>query len=165
MEEPKADITEEMNIRRKDAVWVIENGIGSDLKIYFHRYTNHDNGWKLSIQGKDIHDSIHMFDHITPWLYKRKISHKIGTSKRYSVRDRNKHASDFEQSFKTLTIYCPNDIEITDLAKDVYQLLIDSDYRGWEDVQHPTSYTLFAEGLYYRNDRDEDGKYIRAMPK
>lgn len=151
------------NLRRDDAEWIIKNGVGSDLKIYFHKYTNHDKGNKLSIQGKDINDSMHIFDNLTPWLYKNKISHKIGTIKRYNIRFRNKRESDKEQSFKTLTIYCPNNLDVLELAKDVHNILVESNYHGWDGVEHPTSYTLFKDGIYYRNDRDESGNYVRAM--
>lgn len=155
----------EFNIKRDDAVWLIEGNIMSDLKVFFYKTTNHDIGWKLSIQGKDINDSIQLFDLFSLWCFQRKISYKIGTAKRYGVRNRNKRPSDREQSFKAMTVYCPNHIDVLNLAKEMHQILVENNYQGWDDVKTPTSYTLFADGVYYRNDRDENGGYIRAMPK
>ena len=64
------------------------------------------------------------------------------------------------QSKKLLTIYAPNHVPIIDLAEEVYKLM--KDYTGGEIVKQPESYTHYKNAIYYRNDRDEYGQYIRA---
>lgn len=52
-------------------------------------------------------------------------------------------------------------MNIDDLLIKVEILL--SGYNGWHDIKLPfTSYTIYAGGIQYRNDRNEAGEYIPA---
>lgn len=122
-----------------------------DLPIWGSR--SHTNGWKLSLQGKTVEDSTQLYNLLEDFLTKNSISFKVGTKKRID----HTHP---EQSKKVMTIYCPNDMHIKDLAEQVYTLTMH--YKGWYDVKCPTSYKHYAGCVYYRNDRDEYNNYIKA---
>lgn len=148
--------------KREDLLWYIEEGIRSDLKVFFKDTTPHSDGWKLSIQGKSIEDSIFFIDHVYAIMQKERISHKIATKKRYNLRINPKEEWLIEQSYKAMTIYCPYDIDVVDLGRTIHKILKDAGYNGWDDVTQPNGYTLIADGVYYRNDRTENGTYIKG---
>ena len=112
-----------------------------------------DNGWKLSIQGKSINDSLFLYRRLDAYLLDNNVPFKVATQMRYNLSDR-------EQSKKAMTIYCPDSIEIKVLAEDIYCLIMD--YKGWYDIKTPTSYENWAGGVFFRNDRNEYGVYIPA---
>lgn len=120
-----------------------------------HAYTKTDNGWKISIQGKTVTDSIFLYERLSSWLIGLDIPFKVATINRYSLRNNNK-----EQSFKAMTIYCPNGVDINWLCEEVYSSI--TDYKGWRDIKTPTGYEHYAGGLFFRNDRNENGVYIPA---
>jgi len=125
-----------------------------DMNI--HATSNTDNGYKISIQGKTVADSIFLYERLSSYLMSNDIPFKVATINRFSLRNTNK-----EQSFKAMTIYCPNGTDIMSLCEDVYSLTMD--YKGWQDIKTPTSYEHYAGGLFFRNDRTESGQYIPAQ--
>ena len=132
---------------------ILTNATKYDLNV--HSESNTDNGWKISIQGKEVSDSIFLYDKLSSYLMGLSIPFKVATDKRYSVRSTHK-----EQSFKAMTIYCPNGMDIMSLCEEVYSLTMD--YKGSRDINTPTSYEHYAGGLFFRNDRDEVGGYVPA---
>lgn len=121
--------------------------------LNFHSELSSDNGNKISIQGKNVNDSIYLYNCLKDYLYKNNIPFKLATIERYCLRGTNK-----EQSHKSMTIYCPDGYCFNLLCEDIYLLTIG--YKGWQDIKTPTSYTHYAGGLFVRNDRDEKGVYI-----
>ena len=113
----------------------------------------YDNGFKLSIQGTTLYDSEYLIDNVVPFLLENEITFKLAT-KRLIEHDNP------IQSKKLLTIYAPNHVPITEFAEIVYKLM--KDYTGGETVKQPESYAHYNNAIYYRNDRDENGQYIRA---
>jgi hypothetical protein len=113
-----------------------------------------DNGWKLSIIGKSLEDSIDVFKRLHSWLTLKNISHKSATKKRVE----HDH---YEQSKKVMTIYVPNDMDYRELAHKIEILL--RGYKGWEDIKLPfKSYEHYSNAIFFRNDRNENGEYIPA---
>jgi len=110
-------------------------------------------GWKLSIQGKSINDAVMLYDKLLPLFIGSKCSFKLGTQKLID----KKHP---EQSHKILTIYVPNGVCVKSFAELVYLNI--TDYKGGNDIKVPTSYEHYANAIYFRNDRDENGLYIKA---
>lgn len=121
-----------------------------------HAPTITDNGYKISIQGKNVSDSIFLYERLSSYLMSNDIPFKVATINRFSLRGTNK-----EQSFKAMTIYCPDGTDIMSLCEEVYSLTID--YKGWQDIKTPTRYFHYAGGLFFRNDRNEYGQYIPAQ--
>tara|TARA_B100000768_G_C11162671_1_gene325226 strand:+ start:19 stop:465 length:447 start_codon:yes stop_codon:yes gene_type:complete len=121
----------------------------------FHSNAKTDNGWKISIQGKSISDSVFLYERLNQYLDNNEIPFKLATKKRYDARNINK-----EQSQKAMTIYCVDGTHIMNLCEDVYSLIMD--YKGWHDIKTPTRYKHYAGGVFYRNDRNETGEYIPA---
>lgn len=115
--------------------------------------TSTSNGWKLSIQGKSIEDASFLFERLEGFLSSNSIPFKVGTAKRFSHENK-------EQSKKAMTIYVPNSFNHLELAEEVYSLILD--YKGWQDIKTPSSYSHYAGGIFFRNDRDESGQYIPA---
>ena len=124
-----------------------------DMNI--HSPLSSDNGWKISIQGKTINDSIFLYERLSSFLMDNNVPFKVATINRYELRRVRK-----EQSHKAMTIYCPDGMDFNTLCENIYNLIID--YKGWQDIKTPTSYEHYAGGLFIRNDRDENGKYIPA---
>lgn len=111
-------------------------------------------GWKVSIQGRTLEDLIFVFDRIIGLLMETKASFKLGTQKLIDLGREN------EQSTKLLTIYIPNGVTPESYC-ELVRLHI-SDYEGAADIGEKKSYTKYAEGIYYRNDRTSEGVYIPA---
>lgn len=147
--------------KREDLLWFLNEGFRSDLPIFFYNDNDHDDGWKLSIQAKSVEDSIFFIDNLYSWLQDNRISHKIATIKRYT-KYRNNPKVDPEQSYKGITIYCPNQLDVVELGKEIHAILKAAGFNGWDGVNAPKKYTLIADGVYYRNDRDENKQYIKA---
>lgn len=122
-----------------------------DISFNFKRDCS--NGDKISIQGKSLSDVITLKNMLFDYLTDNEISFKIATLKRVSHKDS-------EQSRKVFTIYVPNDINVMELCEEIYKRTIT--YKGWYDIKTPTSYKHYGGGLYYRNDRDNNGNYIKA---
>lgn len=122
-----------------------------DMMVNFPTSTS--NGWKLSIQGKSIEDASFLFERLEGFLSSNSIPFKVGTAKRFSHENK-------EQSKKAMTIYVPNSFNHLELAEEVYSLILD--YKGWQDIKTPSSYSHYAGGIFFRNDRDESGQYIPA---
>lgn len=120
-----------------------------------HSPLSSSNGMKISIQGKCLDHSIFLYERLAAFLTSKDIPFKVATINRYALRNRNP-----EQSFKAMTIYCPNVVNFERLCEDVYSLI--PDYKGWYDINTPTSYKHYAGGLFIRNDRDENGLYVPA---
>lgn len=127
----------------------------SSTKVYDISYPGKpsDNGWKLSILGKKLEDSLELWNRLRDYLVQNDIAHKFGTIKR--IQHPNK-----EQSKKLLTIYIPNGSSMDKIATQVEKRL--KGYKGWHDIKTPTSYEQWGSGIYFRNDRDELGNYIKA---
>lgn len=109
-------------------------------------------GWKLSIQGRNLEDSAYLYDNLIPLLISTKASFKFATQLLFDYGG--------EQSTKALTIYIPNGVDVKSYA-ELVRLNI-SDYKGAEGIDEKRSYTKYAEGIFYRNDRTENGVYIPA---
>jgi len=122
-----------------------------DMNI--HSPLTSDNGYKISIQGKNIGDSILLYERLSDYLMKNNIPFKVATINRYSLRGTNK-----EQSYKAMTIYCPDGFNFDNLCEEVYSMILD--YKGWRDIKTPTGYSHYAGGLFICNDRDNNGNYI-----
>ncbi|MFS1429934.1 hypothetical protein LMH73_023175 [Vibrio splendidus] len=138
---------------------MLETATVADIPRYSNRPC--ESGWKISIQGKCIEDSVYLFEHLSDVLAAENISHKIATAYRHNYhinKGEQGNNRSLEQSRKAMTIYCPNDMDIKDLCEKVYALI--PDYKGWYDVATPTSYEHYAGGLFIRNDRDENGEYV-----
>ena len=120
--------------------------------IMFNSETSTSDGWKISIQGKCVEDAVFLFNALDSFLRYNEIPFKVATKKRLS-------SGNVEQSRKAMTIYCPNNLDVSILAEDVYGLI--TSYKGWYDVKTPTSYSHYAGGLFIRNDRI-NGQYIPA---
>lgn len=114
-----------------------------------------DQGWKLSIQGKTLDDVGYLAKNLFRLLSATKASFKFGTQKLIDI----KHP---QQSTKLLTIYIPNNVDPKSFAELVRLNLLD--YKGAEGIPKPESYSVYSKelGIYYRNDRDENGEYIPA---
>ena len=123
--------------------------------VNFHSELSSNNGNKISIQGKNTGDSIFLFKKLNGYLHANNIPFKLATINRYALLNTNK-----EQSHKAMTIYCPDGFDFKKLCEEIYSLSID--YKGWFDIKTPTSYTHYAGGLFFRNDRDQNGIYIKA---
>jgi len=122
------------------------------------------NGWKLSIQGKSLDDSLFLWDRLNSMFDEMSIPYKMGTAKRLGLIN-NEDSNKREQGHKIMTIYIPNiysetEANIMSFAEEVYSKI--RDYKGWYDIKLPTSYKHYAGGVYYRNDRNENGEYISA---
>lgn len=124
----------------------------SDIPFLFGKHS-YSNGWKLSLQGKSIEDTIELFSKLEQFLSLQSIDFKVATHKR--INHSNK-----EQSHKVLTIYVPDHINVENLAESVYSLT--KDYKGWQNIKTPTSYEHYAGCVFIRNDRDEHGNYIKS---
>ena len=111
------------------------------------------NGWKLSLQGKSTEDAIELYKLTSDFLSKNDIAFKVATKKRI-----NHHNS--EQSKKLLTIYVPNSMDHLELAEKIYKLT--NKYKGWYDIKTPSNYEHYAGPVFFRNDRDEKGNYIKS---
>jgi hypothetical protein len=136
-----------------------------DLHLYTPEMSKSaSNGWKLSIQGKSLDDSLFLWDRLHTMFEEMSIPYKMGTAKRLNLitnRDNIKR----EQGYKIMTIYIPNIYSETEdnlmtFAEEVYSKI--RDYKGWHDIKLPTSYKHYAGGVFYRNDRNENGEYISA---
>ena len=131
---------------------LIETGL---YDIMFHSPVSTDNGWKISIQGKNVGHSIFLYEKLHEYLNGLDIPFKLATVNRYALLNMNK-----EQSHKAMTIYCPDGYIFNEVCEDVYSRIMN--YKGWQDIKTPTSYEHYAGGLYTRNDRDDNGNYIPA---
>ena len=123
---------------------------------YFIQYNGNSSvtdGWKLSIQGNTLDDSIELFESLIQIMANLDLSFKFGTQKLIDF----KHP---QQSHKLLTVYIPNKYNVFDIADILYDEI--KNYRGGDTVKCPTSYKHFKGAIYYRNDRDKDGNYISA---
>lgn len=127
----------------------------SKMDMSFHSTASSDNGNKISIQGKNVGDSVFLFERLNDFLYANNVPFKLATINRYALLNRNK-----EQSHKAMTIYCPDGFLFSELCESVYSLIMD--YAGWRNIKTPTSYTHYAGGLFTRNDRDANGRYLKA---
>ena len=112
-----------------------------------------ENGWKLSILGKSIEDRDFLKRHLEPYLIKNKISHKIANDTRINHPDKI-------QSKKLLTIYVPDSLNYKSLAEHLLKFL--KKYKGWHNIKTPNGYEHYANGIFFRNDRDDYGNYIPA---
>jgi hypothetical protein len=109
-------------------------------------------GWKLSIQGKTLEDSRYLLKELVGLLVATKASFKFATQKLIDL--------DSEQSTKLLTIYVPNNVEIKSYAELVRLNILD--YEGANGIENKKSYEKYSNGIFYRNDRNKNGKYIPA---
>jgi hypothetical protein len=121
--------------------------------MMFNTPADTSDGWKLSIQGKCLEDSVYLFGELCQYLYQGNIPFKVASARRYGLDHQ-------EQKYKALTIYVPNGTDHLELAEEVYIKIMS--YSGWHDIKTPTSYEHYAGGVFYRNDRDIAGAYIPA---
>jgi hypothetical protein len=128
---------------------------------YFVQYNGEastSEGWKLSIQGKTLNDSMYLYNNLINFLMVTKCHYKFGTKRliNYDFTDEKKR----QQANKLLTIYIPNGVDPKSFAELVYLHI--EDYTGGNDVVTPDTYTHYKNAIYYRNDRNENGEYISA---
>lgn len=109
-------------------------------------------GWKISIQGRTTTHVIELVNRLIPLIYSTKANYKIGTQRLIDL------GKDHEQSTKLLTIYVPNGVSPESYA-ELVRLNLDG-YTGGSDIGDKKSYTKYADAIYFRNDRDEQGEYI-----
>lgn len=121
-----------------------------DIQFESSVYTATDKGHKLSLQGKTIEDSVSLYRALYVHLNRKGVPFKVGTLRRTYLKG--------EQSNKLMTIYCPDDMDINELAEFVYSKTMD--YKGWYDIKTPTSYKHYAGCVFIGNDRDSSGVYI-----
>lgn len=121
--------------------------------IQYYGTANWSDGFKLSIQGETLEDSEYLYNNLIGLLDSTNCSFKFGTSRLIN-------SGDPQQSKKLLTIYVPNGVDVKSFAELVYLNI--EDYKGGDKVPKPDSYEHYRGAIYYRNDRDENGKYIAA---
>ncbi|MDC7249161.1 MAG: hypothetical protein PQJ49_04505 [Sphaerochaetaceae bacterium] len=121
--------------------------------IQFFGQADITDGFKLSIQGNTIDDACYLYENLLPLLVATKASFKVGTQRLINCDHE-------QQKHKLMTIYLPNKVEVRSFAELVYLNI--KDYQGGDDVKQPESYNHYANAIYYRNDRNEDGTYIPA---
>lgn len=112
------------------------------------------NGWKLSIAGKTLDDSLDLWNRLHNYLVDQDIAHKFGTLKR--IKHPNK-----EQARKLLTIYIPDGMNVQGVAPEIEKRL--NGYTGWRDIKTPSGYEHWGNAIFFRNDRDSKGNYIKAQ--
>lgn len=132
--------------------------------LYRNISENSTNGWKVSIQGKSVEDAICLNRMLFDYFNENQIYYKIGTRTRFNMSIRaiegTEHYQFFkEQSKKAMTVYCPDTMDIKTLCKEIEKRI--TNYDGFEGVKNPKNYTHFSGGIYFRNDRDENGEYIK----
>jgi hypothetical protein len=137
----------------------VENVMGF-CDVPFFSETKTEEGWKISIQGHCIADSLFLISKLYEYLVSNEIPFKSGTPARFAL-SKVKDKRHFEQSKKAMTIYCPDVMDIKDLCEKIYSLIVD--YKGWHSIKTPTSYEHYAGGVFFRNDRDSKGAYIESM--
>lgn len=113
---------------------------------------NITDGWEISVQGKTLEDSRVIFNSLYGLLESTKCSFKFATQMLIDTKS--------EQSTKLLTIYIPNGVEVQSFAELVRLNL--NGYTGADDITEKRSYTKYAPGIFYRNDRTSTGEYIPA---
>ena len=129
------------------------------LRDYPRHFIQHNgdaentDGFKLSIQGETLDDSIELYKSLIDLLKVTKCTYKFGTKKLIECG----HP---QQSKKLLTIYIPNGVDAKSFAELVHLHI--EDYTGGDNVNKPDSYQRYKNAIYFRNDRDEDGHYITA---
>ena len=130
------------------------NSLVNENRHFINYNTDADtsDGWKISIQGKTIQDAMYLYDTLKPLLYACNTPFKVGTKKLIDRKD--------GQSTKLMTIYIPNGVDVKSFCELVYSKI--TEYKGWYDIKTPSSYTHYAGGIFYRNDRNEKGFYIPA---
>ena len=136
----------------KDLIEILEKS-----ENFFEQYngtTKWSDGWKASIQGHSLEDIAVIYPKLLPLLIVSKASFKFGTQKLIDL------GQNHEQSTKLLTIYIPNGIDPKSYC-ELVKLNLDG-YSGAADIPEKKSYTKYAEGIFYRNDRDVSGEYIPA---
>lgn len=135
----------------------LEKCLNDELNFDIYRTDNYrevsSNGFKLSIQGSKIEHGKFLYERLIDLLEETETPYKLATIGRFD----NPHP---EQSKKAMTIYVRDDWDVKDFAEEVYKRIMD--YNGWYNIPTPTSYQHYAGGVYYRNDRDENGQYIIA---
>lgn len=109
-------------------------------------------GWKIYIQGKTIDDVVYLVENLLNLMVATKASFKFGTKMLIDMKN--------EQSSKLLTIYIPNGVDAKSYA-ELVRINI-PDYKGAEGIPDKRSYIKHSEGIFYRNDRSDDGTYIPA---
>jgi len=119
----------------------------------FNSSENTDTGYKLSLQGKSTKDAAELYSLLKDYLYRNNIPFKVATCMR--TESDNK-----EQRRKVMTIYIPNQMNVYDVAEEVYTLSMS--YKGWHDIKTPTSYEHYAGCVFVGNDR-VNGQYIPAI--
>lgn len=126
---------------------------GKSYDVHYNPSVKTDKGWKLSIQGNKLDDIKYIMGRLFRYLVIMEVPFKVGTIKRLACQDK-------QQARKILTIYVPDSMNYMDLAEKIYLNIIQ--YKGWYDIKTPDSYQHYAGGVFFRNDRDENGNYITA---
>lgn len=109
--------------------------------------------WKVSVQGETIDDLLKIVELTYDKLVSKGLTFKYGTKK---LIEKN----NTEQSTKFLTIYVPDNVTAKKIASWVAGLLVS--YRGGDKFTSKRSYEMVVNGIFIRNDRDENGNYIKA---
>ena len=122
----------------------------------FNSVAKTDNGNKLSLQGKSTEDAALLYELLHPYLYANNIPFKVATCQ----RTQNKNMG--EQRNKVVTIYIPNEMDVTEVAEQVYSLTMN--YKGWYNIKTPTSYQHYAGCVFVGNDR-QNGAYVPALKR
>ena len=123
-----------------------------DFFIQINGSASISDGWKLSIQGTSMDDVVYLFDNLKSLLHATRASYKFATKRLLNYGG--------EQSTKVLTIYIPNGVTPESYA-ELVRLNIRT-YKGAKGIDVKNSYTKYSEGIFFRNDRNENGVYIPA---
>lgn len=120
-------------------------------------------GWKISIQGKTLDDVKFLCERLFDFLQAENCIFKVISQRGIDMPIRDDTEFSREQCRKVMTIYCVKGMDFQWLCNEVYKRT--KDYKGWYDIKTPSSYEHFAGGLFIRNDFDQYGNYVRALPE
>ncbi len=136
--------------------------------VHLNINQNASNGWKVSLQGDTVEDSIILNDLLYEFFNQKNIYYKVATKTRFDsrkIKNENEEIIRYygEQSHKAMTIYCPDNMDILDLCAEIEKRI--TSYDGYKDVKTPKNYKRYTDVIYYRNDKDLNGEYIDNIDK
>ncbi len=135
---------------RQEFIDLLTNTTGAFVQV--EGSTDWSDGWKISVQGHTVEDAVELVERLGNLLSGTKVYFKVGTQRLIDAKS--------EQSTKLLTIYLPKNVDTRSYCELVRINL--EGYKGADDIEEKRSYTKYAPGIFYRNDRDVNGEYIPA---
>lgn len=132
----------------------IDNEILSSSKPFINFILNNDKymGWKFTIIGKTVEDSIDLVERLGQFLININVNFKVGT---LNLIERN-HP---EQSKKLMTIYITENVNSDYLIEDIKYFL--KGYDGHIGITLEKSELVFGP-IFKRYDLNNNGNYIPA---